>query len=168
MASQDYWILDASCGTSPLDPYCWHSAWAITGYCFSAAFVFGLSQIVTRRLMVGKASTQVVMHGSTSSKTFSVKRGRTRLIPELLTASFCLRGSWCFLKGMPGNQWACYNDSDLFPNDSHYGQPIYAMREMLGRFATLLYVCVSVDVWGGQEFGVRLCGALVTLVVLHL
>ena len=145
---------DAHCGFNQTDPYCLTSAWAISLYCFGASFIFGLSQIVTRTLMAKKASTQVMMHGINSTTSYSVKRGRTRLIPELLTLSFLFRGVWFFMKGRPGEPWACFSDGTEFPFESVYGDWQYALREMFNRFATLMSFSaftVLVIFWAGTS-----------------
>ena len=130
--------IDAHCGNLANQSFCWDSAWAISGYCFGISFLFSLSQIATRHLMTNKSSTKVMMGGH---KTYSVKRGRTRLIPEMLTFSFLFRGIWFFFKGAPGEPWACYSkDNYSFPESSHYGDWEYALREMFNRFATLMFV----------------------------
>lgn len=145
---------DAHCGFNRTDPYCLTSAWAISLYCFGASFIFGLSQIVTRTLMAKKASTQVMMHGINSTTAYSVKRGRTRLIPELLTLSFLFRGVWFFMKGRPGEPWACFTDGTEFPYETEYGNWQYALREMFNRFATLMSFSaftVLVIYWAGTS-----------------
>lgn len=149
-------LWDMHCGYSSLQPFCWDSAWAISGYCFSIAFAFGLSQIITRHLLTKKTSKNFTMNSSSSKKRKSVKRGRTRLIPELLTLSFAFRAVWFFMKGLPGEPWACTSNttSKLFVNETDYGNPLYALREMFNRFATLMSFSaftVLVVFWAGTS-----------------
>ena len=117
-------------------PFCWDTPWAISAYCFGISFVFGVSQIITRHLMTNKRTTKVMMNGTLG--TYSVKRGRTRMIPELLTMSFLFRGVWLVMKGLPGEPWACGKNPEGTPYESVYGCWKYALRETLNRFATLM------------------------------
>ena len=153
MSSDGFDSIDAHCGTNSSVAYCWTSAWAISSYCNAAAFVFGATQIGMRTVMAKKASTRVTMHKSSS--TYSVKRGRTRLIAEMLTVSFLFRGAWCFMKGAPGEPWACFNNSVDFPDQAVYGD----WRFVRTRAMSSLTCCVRparVDLTARQHLCVQL------------
>jgi len=147
--------MDEHCGVSNYSGYCYNSSFAINAYLYSLAFIFGLSQVITRGILSKKTSTTQIMSVNTASHR-TVKRGSTRLIPELLTASFLFRALWFFMKGAPGEQWACYPESfkHSFVNATSYGSWRYALREMFNRFSTMLSFSaftVLVVFWAGMS-----------------
>ncbi len=109
-------LIDAHCTNLNSSSYCWDSQWALAGYCNLAACVFALSQILTRSALANKQSTKIMLQGAKPT----TKLGRTRLVAELLTVSFLFRAVWFFLKGLPGEPWACPGKV-TFGNKSNYG-----------------------------------------------